>query len=147
MSTFTLRVFGIPLPQARPRAFKMKGTGAIRMYDPDTSRDWKRTVSHEAALCRPRDLFAGPLDLELVFFLPRPKSAPARVTHHTTKPDADNLAKSIKDALRGIVYHDDSQIVALRVWKRFAGGVDPPGVSITIETMNGEGAGDRRRAG
>ena len=35
----------------------------------------------------------------------------------TKKPDCDNVAKSILDALNGIVYHDDSQVVSLVVEK------------------------------
>lgn len=38
----------------------------------------------------------------------------------TTKPDTDNIAKIILDALNGIAYHDDSQVVDLRVCKRYA---------------------------
>lgn len=37
----------------------------------------------------------------------------------TTKPDCDNLAKNINDALNGIAYPDDSQIVSLTVNKFF----------------------------
>lgn len=37
-----------------------------------------------------------------------------------TKPDCDNLAKSINDALNGIVYPDDKQIACLQVNKYYA---------------------------
>ncbi|WP_415330315.1 RusA family crossover junction endodeoxyribonuclease [Clostridium perfringens] len=37
----------------------------------------------------------------------------------TKKPDADNIAKIILDSLNGIAYKDDSQIVELRVIKRY----------------------------
>ncbi len=32
----------------------------------------------------------------------------------TTKPDLDNYLKAIKDALKGICWRDDSQVVAYR---------------------------------
>lgn len=35
----------------------------------------------------------------------------------TKKPDADNIAKSILDALNGLAYHDDAQVVQLNVFK------------------------------
>src|SRR3989304_3260779 len=54
-----------------------------------------------------------PLAMALTFHLPRPRSLPKRITEHTKRPDLDNLVKAIKDALRGIVYHDDAQIVRL----------------------------------
>ncbi|MDK0626940.1 RusA family crossover junction endodeoxyribonuclease [Clostridium perfringens] len=37
----------------------------------------------------------------------------------TKKPDADNIAKIILDSLNGIAYKDDSQIVEIRVIKRY----------------------------
>lgn len=37
----------------------------------------------------------------------------------TKKPDADNVAKSILDALNGIAYDDDAQIVDLFIQKRY----------------------------
>lgn len=36
------------------------------------------------------------------------------------KPDADNVAKIILDALNGVAYHDDAQVVELLVEKRWA---------------------------
>lgn len=39
------------------------------------------------------------------------------------KPDVDNVAKSILDAMNGIVYDDDSRVVSLAVSKRYADGM------------------------
>ena len=38
----------------------------------------------------------------------------------TVKPDCDNIAKNINDALNGIAYPDDKQIVSLTVNKHYA---------------------------
>lgn len=38
----------------------------------------------------------------------------------TVKPDCDNIAKNINDALNGIVYHDDKQIACLTVNKFYS---------------------------
>lgn len=35
------------------------------------------------------------------------------------KPDADNVAKSILDALNGLAYKDDSQVANLLVFKQY----------------------------
>ena len=48
----------------------------------------------------------------------------------TTKPDCDNIAKIILDALNGIAYHDDSQICELNVLKKFG---ENPHVIVTVE--------------
>ena len=39
------------------------------------------------------------------------------------KPDTDNIAKSVLDALNGLAYGDDKQIVELKVRKYY--GVEP----------------------
>lgn len=48
----------------------------------------------------------------------------------TKKPDADNIAKVICDALNGVAYGDDTQIVQLQVVKRYA---EHPKVTVCIE--------------
>lgn len=48
----------------------------------------------------------------------------------TKKPDADNLAK-IADALNGIVWRDDAQIVSLMVRKVYA---ETPGLDVVIRS-------------
>lgn len=123
-----VHVFGLPVPQARPRAFKTP-TGQIRLYDPADCKDWKRTVLAQVLERKPAAPVDGPLRMDLVFDLPRPKSAPKRVQHPTSRPDLDNLLKAIKDALRGVVYRDDSQIVALTATKKYG---QAPGVSIRV---------------
>jgi Holliday junction resolvase RusA-like endonuclease len=40
--------------------------------------------------------------------------------HHGGKPDADNLAKQVNDALKGVVYSDDKLISLLTVDKRYS---------------------------
>lgn len=48
----------------------------------------------------------------------------------TTRPDVDNYAKSILDALNGITWKDDSQIVSLTINKRYG---EVEGAIIEIE--------------
>ena len=38
----------------------------------------------------------------------------------TKKPDTDNIAKAILDALNGLAYYDDAQVVNLEVQKRYS---------------------------
>lgn len=89
----------------------------------------------QALAAKPPRLLAGPLEAEMDFYLPRPKSAPKRVVYPTTKPDATNLIKGTEDALKGIVFSDDSQIVRLRIAKLFADAVSTPGVYIRLEEI------------
>lgn len=47
----------------------------------------------------------------------------------TKKPDTDNIAKAVCDALNGIAYYDDSQIVSLTVCKLYS---DKPHTKVVI---------------
>ena len=72
-------------------------------------------------------LIDGPVAVAITAYYSIPKKTPkaAREAMESgarlpmKKPDADNIAKAICDALNGIAYKDDSQIVALLVFKRF----------------------------
>lgn len=69
-----------------------------------------------------------PLKAEINVFMPVPKSYSKKKSEQalkneirpTVKPDCDNIAKNINDALNGIVYSDDKQIVSLTVNKFYA---------------------------
>ena len=50
---------------------------------------------------------------------------------HIRRPDADNVAKAILDALNGYAYPDDSAVSALRITK--ACTTAAPRAEITIE--------------
>lgn len=49
------------------------------------------------------------------------------------KPDSDNIAKVVADALNGIAYDDDAQIADLTVIKRYT---EDPCVKVTIEEIS-----------
>lgn len=80
-----------------------------------------------------------PLKAEINVFMPVPKSYSKKKTEQalkneirpTVKPDCDNIAKNINDALNGIVYSDDKQIVSLTV-NKFYGNSEQ--VRIKIES-------------
>lgn len=50
----------------------------------------------------------------------------------TKKPDIDNIAKVVLDALNGIAYKDDTQVVALEIRKFYK---DKPYVLVDIEEV------------
>jgi Holliday junction resolvase RusA-like endonuclease len=49
------------------------------------------------------------------------------------KPDADNIAKAVCDALNGIVWKDDSQVVDVRVLKRWG---ESGGMTVFVEALS-----------
>lgn len=85
-----------------------------------------------------------PLQMHIKAFFEIPKSTSKRNKEKmllrqilpTKKPDADNIAKVICDALNGIAYRDDTQIVSLVVTKVYT--ASEPKVVVGICEMTEE---------
>jgi len=110
-----------PVAQARPR-FYTRHYGHKRfigVYDPAKCKSFKEAVSWHAKIAViEKDLkepLRGAIALSLTFQMGENK----KEKFHTKRPDLDNLAKSVKDALKGIIYHDDSQIVEAHLFKKY----------------------------
>ena len=119
-------VVGHPKAQPRVKAFKRGNHAGV--YDPGTADGWKLAVGATARIHWNRVQFIGPLRLVLGFFMPRPKAhfnkhgdlKPGALTWHESKPDTDNLAKAVMDAMTQLqVWRDDSQVVQLEVSKAY----------------------------
>lgn len=130
-----LMIKGVPVPQGRPRFRIVTPKGKkpfVSVYDPETSRKWKEEVMRQA-VASGHEMLEGALSMELIFYMPRPKSLPKKIEYHVKKPDVDNLAKAVKDAMEGVFYKNDSQVCTLRVKKVYC--EDHPGVYVRIETL------------
>jgi len=125
------RVAGSPIGKARPR---VTGRGA---YMPTAYCQWLDVVKREALAywaehseCADKDCAVRDYDpahhaiaLALVFRLPDRR-----------RRDVDNLAGAIMDALNGVLWRDDSQIVRLSVEKHIAPKGDWTGVEVRAWT-------------
>ena len=134
-------IYGEPIPQGRPR-FTKQG----HAYDPQRSQNYKQLVRfwvtqhlkkipgfkpYENALC-----------IDLVFYLGIPSSwskkkriqAIQGEIRPTSRPDADNLCKSVTDAVNGLLWVDDSIITDLSVKKRYTGELARVEIKITEVT-------------
>lgn len=117
---------GEPIAQGRPRA--TSAGGRVRMYDPAKSRRYKDLVKGTAAQYAPPEPLEGALGVELKIYRPIPasysKKEKARCKEGKRRPvvksDLDNYAKSILDAMNGLVYKDDSQVVDLKLSKHYS---------------------------
>jgi Holliday junction resolvase RusA-like endonuclease len=120
----TFIVYGDPATAGSKRGFYNKKAKRVFITDDSAkSRPWKAQVSDAAAQAMgDRDPLTGPLQLTVTFWIRRPKahfgsgknagtlkaSAPSRPV---VKPDLLKYARAVEDALSGICYGDDAQIV------------------------------------
>ena len=123
---FTVR--GLPQAKGSTRAFIVKGKPVITSTNRNL-KDWEHLVASEAQKLAPPTLWEGPVNLILRFYLPRPKTLPKKIVWHTKRPDLGKLARACEDALTGIIWRDDSQIVHEVLVKEYG---DPPSVEVEI---------------
>jgi Holliday junction resolvase RusA-like endonuclease len=104
-----------------------------------------KTVSAERSLLaqalpyKPATPLEGPLMVTIEAFCAIPKSftkaqragAISQALRPTGKPDVDNLAKLVLDALNGVFFADDKQVTMLIVSKRYTDGAARTGIKIT----------------
>jgi crossover junction endodeoxyribonuclease RusA len=149
-----IRVLGRPAPQGSKRAFVIrggprKGQAAVIESSHDRVKSWRQAVVDEARAAAgwgEMPPLAGPLEVSMVFVMPRPKShyrtgrndhllrdsAPA---YPHGKPDLSKLCRATEDALTDAgIWADDAQVVHYEVlakrWEGHAQGL--PGAVITI---------------
>lgn len=133
MIAFT--VYGTPIQKGSARAFYVKQI-ARAVVTSDTRRGlkaWERSI-RDAAQGHAGTLLLDAVDVWLDFYLPRPKSLPKKVVHNIKKPDVDKLARAALDALTGVLWKDDSQVVSLIVSKQYQRAPDEtPRLEVRVE--------------
>ena len=116
-------VLGDPQGQGRPR-FARQGK-FVHTYDPPKSREYKAKVAQSFQRAYTGEPLAKPIRLTIkaVFSVPRSYSKSRTwaclegLEKPAKKPDFDNIAKGVCDALNGLAYEDDKQIVQASVYK------------------------------
>lgn len=141
MTPIAIRVPGIPQPGGSKRAFRNPHTGGIVVLDDNRkAAGWKERVALAARQAYAGEPLTCPLRVDVTFWAMRPRGhygsgrnaervKPSAPLMPATKPDATKLWRSTEDALTGIVWRDDAQIVTQVVRKRYGVG---PGVEIQV---------------
>ena len=133
-----LFVPGIPAPKGSTRAFYIKKLGrAVVTHDNKRTRPWEQAILAELLALHPQ-IHDGPVSVCMNFYLPRPRGhfgklglRPSAPRHHLVKPgDVDKLARTVLDALTGVVYRDDAQVTTIEARKHYADDTHPSGVLI-----------------
>lgn len=105
--------------QSALRVMRRKdGTSFVGKYDKGPVKRWMSDFESLASVHRPDKPFEGPLQLTLWFGFPLIQADKGKTGPMPTKPDFDNLAKSVCDSLTKVgFWHDDSQVVFGKVLK------------------------------
>lgn len=95
---------------------------------------WRHAIGDQARIAMGfLPALDGPVAVRARFALPRPRSRPKRDHWPDRRPDLDKLGRALLDALTGIVFLDDAQVVALDPTKEYAG---MPGVNVSVWRMS-----------
>lgn len=128
-------IHAAPVGKARPRVTR-NGT-----FTPAKTREYEKLVRVEyGEQCGAQYFGDSPLAVSITAYYPIPKSASkrrreqmeSRLIRPTIKPDSDNICKAVCDALNGIAWKDDAQIVNLGFEKYY--GTEPR-VKVEIEEV------------
>ena len=138
---FTIPHEPIAQPRQRHRIVGAGRNAFIQNYTPSsaTVNTFKSACKIAARSAYTGKPLTGPLLMQLVCVFARPeklrwKTKPMPRLPHAKKPDRDNVAKAVQDALESIVYKNDSQICGGEIVKMIASGDEVTHVFVKIET-------------
>lgn len=135
---------GQPTAKGRPK-FSTRG-GFAKAYTPAKTVNYESHVRYAAAeAMKGAAPMMSPISLNVRIGLQIPASwsgkrkklAAEGLIAATKKPDADNVLKAIKDAINGVVWGDDSQVVSISVAKEYD---ETPGVRVIASALPLESA-------
>ena len=111
-------------------------------------KPWRQDVRHTAIELLPDGWYASmdkAITLSCVFVFARPKNhfrtngqlKPSAPKHCSGRiGDISKLVRAVEDAMTGIVYNDDAQIINLIAHRRFANDREQPCAIITVTALS-----------
>lgn len=126
---------GEPVGKGRPR-FSRQGA-FVRTYTPDKTVSYENLIKVEYERQAGHHFGEKEIGMRVVAYFAIPKSTSRARQERmrngkilpAKKPDADNVCKVVADALNGVAYTDDKQIVYAEIAKRYG---DVPRMEISL---------------
>jgi Holliday junction resolvase RusA-like endonuclease len=135
----TIIVIGSPAAQGSKSFKGIRGGKAIMTESSKALKPWRTAVTYAALATR--EQVYGPVSVEMIFTILKPKSAPkSRVTYPDRRPDLDKLIRGVSDGLTDAgVWEDDSRVIRLTASKVYPNeskdALHVPGCVIRIEAV------------
>lgn len=128
-----------PVAKARARVTR------FHAYTPTNTKRFEQEFLKLALVHKPRSPLVDPLEVEIVFQIKKPKSSKNDLP--IVRPDLDNYVKAVCDAMNGVFWNDDSQIVNLTARKRYGDfgcvevSINPRHAKAAVPPLNGDVVG------
>jgi Holliday junction resolvase RusA-like endonuclease len=125
----SLTVLEEPVAKPRPRARNFGGR--ISVYTPTAAKEAEHRIRQQWRAEGFNETLYGPLRVILTAFVSRPQYhyrsgrngallRPFAPAWPAVKPDLDNYIKTVLDALNGVAWKDDAQVIDISASKRYA---------------------------
>lgn len=136
---------GQPATAGSKRAFTLP-SGGVRVTDTSGTKgkSWRAVCQDAAAEAMNGDgLLREPLSVHFHFYVPRPKGhygsgrnadklKPSAPQYPAKRPDVTKWVRAVEDALTGVVWHDDAQIVRQLADKDYG---EPARCEVSVMTL------------
>lgn len=125
----TFYVESKPQGKARARTFYDQREMKMRSVTPAKTKSYENLIRWSYRAAGGKYMGEKLIKVEIQAFYPIPKSfnkqkqtaALYKMIRPTTKPDCDNIIKVVLDALNGVAYYDDKQVVSVSCEKYYGG--------------------------
>lgn len=121
---YEFEVPGKIIGKERPRVNMYTG----KVYTPNKTKDYEALIQQYYKIAYPgAEMLEGRINIEIIAYLKIPKTASKTKEEEmlqgrispTQKPDIDNIAKSVLDAMNKVAFKDDNQVTKISVEKQF----------------------------
>ena len=122
---YEFEVEGTIVGKQRPRVNMYTGN----VYTPNKTKDYEEWIKQSFFIKYPKfDIITNRVKIEIIAYLKIPKSTSKKMAEKMLddeisplkKPDIDNIAKVVLDAINNYVIKDDIQVSKMRVEKKYS---------------------------
>lgn len=132
-----------PQGKARARTFYDKRADKMRSVTPEKTKSYEDLIRWSYKADGGKYMGESLVRVEIQAFYPIPKSWSKKKRYEatfekirpTTKPDCDNIIKVVLDALNGVAYYDDKQVVSTACEKYYG---ETGYLKVTVEEIRSD---------